>query len=122
MRSQKGTSVDQISAFFASLPTDQIALGALVTFMVVGLLRGWVVPRSVLVDRIGDKDKQIAILEKERDAWHKAHDVSEAGRAELKQQNTNLIKSAEISNRFMDSARDWFDRNTPNRVIEGEHK
>lgn len=108
-------------AFFQGLPTDQIALGALVTFMVLSLLRGWVVPRSVLVDRMADKDKQIAALEKERDSWHTAHDVSEAGRAELKRQNGELLTSAQISNRFMESARAWFERETPSRrSIEGE--
>lgn len=112
--------MDPILAFFQSLPTDQIALGALVTFMVLSLLRGWVVPRSVLVDRMADKDSRIAALEKERDAWHTAHDVSEAGRAELKAQNGELIRSAEISNRFMETARAWFERDmTTHREIEG---
>ena len=113
--------MDPIVAFFQALPGDQIALGALVTFMVFSLLRGWVVPRSVLVDRMADKDAQIAALVKERDDWHTAHDVSEAGRAELKTQNGELIRSAEISNRFMESARAWFERDTPSRrSIEGE--
>lgn len=111
--------MDPILAFFQSLPTDQIALGALVTFMVISLLRGWIVPRSVLTDRMADKDARIAALEKERDAWHNAHDISEAGRQELKTQNGELIKSAEISNQFMESARAWFDRET-HRSIEGE--
>jgi hypothetical protein len=111
--------VDPVLAFFQSLPTDQIALGSLVTFMVIALLRGWVVPRSVLTDRMADKDQRIAGLEKERDAWHTAHDVSEAGRQELKTQNGELIKSADISNRFMETMRDWFDRQT-HRGIEGD--
>lgn len=110
--------MDPILAFFQSLPTDQIALGALVTFMVISLLRGWVVPRSVLVDRMADKDAQITALAKERDDWHTAHDVSEAGRAELKSQNGELIKSAEISNRFMETMRNRFDRDAQ-REIEG---
>ncbi|WNN95018.1 hypothetical protein SEA_MAGRITTE_41 [Microbacterium phage Magritte] len=110
--------MDPILAFFQSLPTDQIALGALVTFMVISLLRGWVVPRSVLIDRMADKDAQIAALVKERDDWHTAHDVSEAGRSELKTQNGELLKSADISNRFMETMRNRFDRETQ-REIEG---
>ncbi len=111
--------MDPILAFFQSLPADQIALGALVTLMVISILRGWVVPRSVLTDRMSDKDARISALEKERDAWHKAHDLSEISRQELKIQNGELIKSAEISNRFMESARAWFDRET-HRSVEGE--
>lgn len=111
--------MDPVVAFFQTLPTDQIALGALVTIMVLSILRGWVVPRSVLTDRMADKDARIAALEKERDAWHTAHDISETGRHELKTQNGELVKSAEISNRFMESARAWFDQNT-HRSIEGE--
>lgn len=110
--------MDPVVAFFQTLPTDQIALGALVTIMVISILRGWVVPRSVLIDRMADKDARIAALEKERDDWHTAHDVSEAGRAELKSQNGDLIRSAEIPNRFMESAREWFDRDS-RREIEG---
>ena len=112
--------MDQISAFFASLPTDQIALGALVTFMVFSLLRGWVVPRSVLVDRIADKDKQIAELVKERDDWKKAHDVSEEGRALLKEQNGALISGAETTNRLMESMRNYLERSNPQKMIEGQ--
>jgi protein gp37 len=111
--------MDAFLTFFTSLPTDQIALGALVTVMVISILRGWVVPRSVLVDRMADKDARIAALEKERDAWHTAHDTSEAGRQELKKQNGELIRSAEIANRFMETARAWFDRDS-HRSIEGE--
>lgn len=111
--------MDQISAFFTSLPTDQIALGALVTFMVVSLLRGWVVPRSVLVDRIADKDKQIAELVKERDDWKDAFHTSEVARGELISQNDALISGAETTNRLMESMRNYLERSTPQRMIEG---
>lgn len=98
-----------------SLPTNQIALGAIVTFMVVSVLRGWVVPRSVLSDRIADKDRQIADLAKERDDWKHAHAISEQGRAKLKEQNGELISGAQTTNQLMESMRNYLERSNPQR-------
>lgn len=91
--------------FFNTLPLDQVALGAIVTFGVIGLLRGWVVPRSVLVDRMADKDAQIAALAQERDDWKAAHEKSELSRQELSQQNSALIEAGQTTNRLIESLR-----------------
>ena len=94
-----------VLSFFTKLPADQVALGALVTFMVVGLLRGWVVPRSVLVDRMQDKDAQYAAVAKERDDWKTAYNQSELSRQELQRQNSDLIEAGQTTNRLMESLR-----------------
>lgn len=108
-----------IIAWTAGLPGDQIALGALVTAMVLSVLLGRVVPKSVMDARMADKDREIANLAKERDDWKTAHDKSEAGRAELKDQNSALIRGAETTNRLMESMRNYMERSSPpQRQIE----
>jgi cysteinyl-tRNA synthetase len=93
------------SALLTGFPGDQIALGALVTIMVLSILRGWVVPRSVLVDRIGDKDAQIAALVKERDDWKTAYDGADKSRQELVKQNTDLIDAGQATTRLLETMR-----------------
>lgn len=117
---EEGKAVDPILAFVSNPATNQVALGAVVTLVIVSLIRGWLVPRSVMEDRVKDKDLRIAGLEKERDAWHTAHNISEEGRAELKSQNGELIRGQEIANRFMDSARAYFDKASRQRGIGEE--
>lgn len=94
-----------VLTFLTAIRADQIALGGLVTLMVVGLLRGWVVPRSVLVDRMADKDAQIATLAQERDDWKTAYNQGELSRQELVRQNSDLIEAGETTNRLMESLR-----------------
>lgn len=92
-------------AFFSTLRVDQVALGALVTFGLLSILRGWVVPRQVLLDRMKDKDAQISQIIKERDDWHAAYDVGETARQELVRQNSDLIEAGQTTNRLMESLR-----------------
>jgi len=94
-----------VLAFLAQPGTNQVALGALVTLMVVSLLRGWVVPRAVLIDRIADKDAQIANLVKEKDEWKAAYTKSEEGRAELTKQNSTLVEGGETAAKLMETLR-----------------
>lgn len=101
-----------VLAFFSTLRVDQVALGAIVTFMVIGLLRGWVVPRSVLVDRMADKDAQIAVLAKERDDWKSAYNQGELSRQELVRQNSDLIEAGQTTNRLMESLRANLEKST----------
>lgn len=91
--------------FFSNLRFDQVALGALVTFSVFSLLRGWVVPRSVLEDRVGDKQSQIDALVSERDDWKQAYNQAEQSRLELVRQNSELIEAGQTTNRLMESLR-----------------
>ena len=94
-----------VLAFLAQPGTNQVALGALVTLMVVSLLRGWVVPRAVMVDRIADKDAQILLLTSERDTLREAYAKSEEGRAELTRQNSALVEGGETTNRLIETLR-----------------
>jgi hypothetical protein len=63
-------------AYLQASPVNTVALGGLVTLMVLSLIRGWVVPRSVLVDRVADKDARIAEVALERDQWKAAYDTT----------------------------------------------
>ncbi len=99
-----------IGTFFLQLQPDQVALGAIVTFMVLSLLRGWVVPRSVLVDRMADMKEQNAALAVERDDWKAAYSKGETARQELVRQNTELIEAGQTTNRLMDSLRSHLEK------------
>lgn len=77
-------------------------------FVMISVLRGWLVPRTVLIDRMKDKDEIIARQDNEIIAWREAHRISEAGRAELKDQNTKLINGQENMNRFVDAFHAYF--------------
>jgi hypothetical protein len=94
-----------VLTLFTQLRPDQVALGAIVTFMVLSLIRGWVVPRSVLVDRISDKDGQILALKEERETWRRAYHQAEASRLELTHQNGELIESASATNKLIEALR-----------------
>lgn len=85
--------------------------------MVLSLLRGWVVPRSVLVDRMADKDGQIEALATERDDWKSAYHKVKDINIELVKQNTGLIHGGEATTRLLDSMREHLDRNNPQREI-----
>lgn len=100
------------ATLFLSLRPDQVALGAIVTIMVLGLLLGWVVPRSVLLARMADKDKEIARLALERDAWQAAYNQVELARQEASRQSAELIKGGETTNRLMESLRSHLENKT----------
>lgn len=102
--------MDAISTWFLGLDPTLIPLGALVTFMVFGLIRGWVVPRQVHLDRVSDKDDRIKMLSEERNDWKQAFLHSEESRRILLKQNSDLITSAETTNRLMESLRDSVER------------
>lgn len=102
--------MDPIVSFFTRLDPTVLPLGGIVTFVVIGLIRGWVVPRQVLTDRIADKDSQIKSLAEERDSWKNAFLASDAARLELVSQNSELIDGAKTTNRLMESLRNQIER------------
>lgn len=102
--------MDPLVAFFSSLDPTVLPLGGIVTFVVIGLIRGWVVPKQVLTDRINDKDGQITALAKERDDWRNAFLKSDEARQELVGQNSELIDGAKTTNRLMESLRNQIER------------
>jgi hypothetical protein len=105
--------MDGFTAFFSSLEPTLIPLGAIVTLVVISLIRGWLVPRSVLQERIADKDRQIEALAKERDDWKAAYHVSVESRLEVVRQNGELIDGAETTNRLIESLRNYIERINP---------
>lgn len=107
--------MDPISAFFVSLNPTLVPLGAIVTLVVVSLIRGWLVPRAIVQERIKDKDAQIEALAKERDDWKTAYMKSEEARGVLSGQNGDLISGAETTNRLMESLRNQIERSQPPR-------
>lgn len=113
--------------FFLTLRPDQVALGAIVTYMVFALLRGWIIPRKIHLERMAEKEKQIDGLVLERENWRAAFETAERARLELVSQNSDLIDGAETTNRLMESMRNHFERTSPgvisapptHREIEG---
>lgn len=104
-------------------PVAQTGATTILLLGIVSILRGWLVPRAVMVDRVKDKDATISRQDKEIAAWREAHRVSEAGRAELKDQNSRLIQGQDNMNRFVDEFHRYFGSHSPEpqvlRQIEG---
>lgn len=97
-----------VLAFFAQPVITQMGATGVLLFVVISILRGWLVPRSVLMDRIKDKDDIIARQQIDIERWVAAHTVSEVGRAELKAQNSKLISGQEGQNRLIDEFHRYF--------------
>lgn len=117
--------MDPVLALFATLDPMLIPLGAIVTFMVIGLIRGWVVPRQVHTDRIADKDKYNEELAKERDDWKEAYNKENTAHRETQDQNKLLLKEGETTVRLLEEMRQAYARlnpeppQRPQREIEG---
>ncbi len=65
---------------------------AIVTFIVLLIIRGSLVPRSVLEDVRSDRDARIAEVLAERDTWRDAHKESEAARIEAQAQLGEMLE------------------------------
>lgn len=81
-----------------------------VTFIVISIVKGWLVPKSIYTDRMADKDRIISNLTVERDTWRDAHSQSEESRAILSQQNSDLIESGKTTNYLIESLRNLIER------------
>lgn len=78
---------------------------ALVTLIVLLILRGGLVSRAVLEDVRKDRDARIAELVAERDAWREAHRQSEAARIEAQSQVGELLELSRIADHVLRSLR-----------------
>jgi hypothetical protein len=107
--------MDSFWTALAQMNPTIIPLGAIVTFMVVGLIRGWVVPRQVMTDRIADKDAQIIGTSTERDSWKDAYFLQDEAKRELIHQNSDLISGGETTTRLMESMRNYIERLDPTK-------
>jgi hypothetical protein len=106
-------------AFISQPIIIQTGATGILVLVIISILRGWLVPRAVLVDRMKDKDDIIARQQIEIERWVAAHTTSEAGRAELKDQNSKLIAGQESQNRFIDEFHRYFGTRENLRQIEG---
>lgn len=104
--------MDPLTVILTWVTTNPTAIpfAGLVTFAIIGLFRGWLVPGPVVRDRIADKDSQIANLSQERDDWKATARASEDARHELVQQNKDLIDAGETTNRLLEAMRALFER------------
>ncbi|WP_073946536.1 hypothetical protein [Streptomyces kebangsaanensis] len=83
-------------------PAD-IGAAALVGLIVLLILRGHLVPRRVLEDRLADKDRQLEDVRAERDTWREAHAVSEEARREAQDQAGELLELSRTAGYFFAS-------------------
>lgn len=83
-------------------PTD-IGAAALVGFIVLLVLRGYLVPHRQLQDLRTDKDRQIEDLRGERDTWRKAHAASEEARREAQDQAGELLEMSRTAGYFFNA-------------------
>lgn len=84
--------MEWLQEFAAVIRIDQVALAGIVTLVIILILRGGLVPRSILDDRTS-----------ERDAWKKAYVESEKARGVLVVQNGELLEVARTANHIIAS-------------------
>ena len=90
-----------MEAFLAGIRYDQIGFGAIVVFGVLAVLRGWIVPRSTVVDLRTDRKERLDEIASERDDWKQAYLVSEQARMLLVSQNGELLELAKTANHIL---------------------
>lgn len=75
----------------------------LVAVIVLLILRGRLVPRSVLDDVRADRDARLAELSAERDTWREAHKVSEEARHVAQDQVGELLELSRTADHLLRS-------------------
>jgi hypothetical protein len=78
---------------------------ALVTLVVLLILMGRLVPRSVLEDVRKDRDARVAEVIGERDTWRDAHRESEAARMESQAQVGELLELSRTADHVLRAIR-----------------
>lgn len=78
---------------------------ALVALVVLLILLGRLVPRSVLQDVRSDRDARLAEISAERDTWRDAHKESEAARIEAQAQVGELLELSRTADHVLRSLR-----------------
>ncbi|MCG6493450.1 hypothetical protein [Kitasatospora sp. A2-31] len=76
---------------------------AILSAVVMLILVGRLVPRSVVEDVRADRDARLAELAAERDAWHAAHDRSEEARHIAQDQAAELLELARTADHMLRS-------------------
>ena len=83
-------------------PVD-LGAAALVAIVVLLILLGRLVPRSVLTDVRDDWDARLKEIADERDTWRTAHQVSEEARREAQDQAGELLELARTADHVLRS-------------------
>lgn len=78
---------------------------ALVTLVVLLILMGRLVPRSVLEDVRKDRDARVSEVLSERDTWRDAHRESEAARMEAQAQVGELLELSRTADHVLRAIR-----------------
>lgn len=104
--------MDGIISWIVQSDPSVVPLGAIVTLMVLSLLRGWVIPRQTHLDRMSDLNRQLDKLSEERNDWKTAYTVEQTTNGEVLRQNSELIESAETSDKMLRELRDAANRNS----------
>lgn len=78
---------------------------ALVALVVLMILLGRLVPRSVLDDVRADRDARLAELAAERNTWRDAHKESEAARIEAQTQAGELLELSRTADHVLRAIR-----------------
>lgn len=94
--------MNELSAIGVLLPGGA---GALVTLIVLLILRGNLVSRAVLEDVRKDRDARVAELAAERNAWREAHKESEAARIEAQNQVGELLELSRVADHVLRAIR-----------------
>ncbi|WP_030188194.1 hypothetical protein [Streptomyces violaceorubidus] len=94
--------MNDLSAVSVLLPGGA---GAIVTLIVLLILRGSLVARAVLEDVRKDRDARVAELAKERDMWREAHRESEAARIEAQSQVGELLELSRVADHVLRAIR-----------------
>jgi hypothetical protein len=94
--------VNELSAVDVLLPGGA---GAIVTLIVLLILRGNLVSRAVLEDVRKDRDARVAELVAERNAWREAHRESEAARIDAQNQVGELLELSRVADHVLRAIR-----------------
>lgn len=94
--------MSELSAVSVVLPGGA---GAIVTLIVLLILRGNLVSRAVLEDVRKDRDARVAELVAERNAWREAHRESEAARIDAQNQVGELLELSRVADHVLRAIR-----------------
>lgn len=86
-----------------SITVVQGGAAGLVVLVVILILRGALVPRSVVRDLRADRDTRIAEIMHERDTWRAAYETSEAGRHLAEAQAAELLELSRTATHLLAS-------------------
>ena len=78
---------------------------AILALVVLFILLGRLVPRSVLEDVRKDRDDRVAQIIAERDTWREAHQVSEKARQEAQAQAGELLELSRTADHVLRAIR-----------------